>query len=211
MKRAASLLWLAAKAHWRIALLPILFAYGVLPAAGLAARSETQATVSVSFAAQLLLPFGAVLWGMSYLQIWIDSAGEEAMLACSKGRTRVVELLLLSLFFLSPVFPAYLMLAARFALPFTEYLRLTIQTLILIGLLYGGSAAAHSASLGGMLPIGWLLFSALFTRDESLAAFCIIKPGIVSQAPELQGYAPFAGIAVIGWGIGWIMERIIKK
>ena len=78
MKRSSFLLWLTAKNHRLNSLLPILVAYVILPAIGSVSNMEAnQATKMICYAYQFLLPLTATLWGMTYLQVWIDNPGEE--------------------------------------------------------------------------------------------------------------------------------------
>ena len=213
MKRSSFLLWLTAKNHRLNSLLPILVAYVILPAIGSVSNMEAnQATKMICYAYQFLLPLTATLWGMTYLQVWIDNPGEEAMRSCCLSRTLVIDLFVLTISYMTVVLPAFSVITFTYGLSFIEHYRLIIEVFTMVGLLYAVATGSHSSTIGGVLCICYLIFSTLFARDSAVEAFCIIKPILIGDICDLgKVYTPFAIFAVIAWVLGFLFDRASRQ
>lgn len=150
-------------------LAPIVSAYLVLPliaAAGLASGNWEIALANLVYGEQAIVPLGGLLWAFAYLQVWVDSDGEETMRACRRGKhVCAAELLMLNIGFTVMLLPALAAGTLFFGSLWTEYLRLITQVFSFTGLYYLVAILLRSVTMGGMLVLAYQLFCIFFCRN----------------------------------------------
>lgn len=187
---------------------PIICIYGILPIVAIVSpRNEVLQNIIII--SRILLPPSALLWYMAYLQMWIESDGQEAMRACSKGKhTCAPELMLLAVYFMLTLLPGVFIVSAVYGSVFHEYLYICVQILWAGGLLYVLSVLLHSVAMSSMLVLSYLLFCVFFSKDSSLLTFCLLKLDILSGWESLTSDSlPLLLFAVLLVAIGHIGER----
>lgn len=192
-------------------LLPIVLAYVVLPLAVLAAYKEgvEEGLRAFSYSIQTFLPLGVVLWEMAYLQIWIDSAGKEALYACSRGKHRyVLEVNIIMSGFLIMLIPEMIVTVKVFGFLLEEYLRLIVEIAFSVSAVYLLSNLLSSVTMGGMLVILYLLFCIFCAGNELMKDFSILQPNALASAQELKTkYSLIGGMTVVLFCVGYFMEK----
>lgn len=94
------LIWITLRRSLLLFFIPIICMYGIIPIVAIVSP-RNEGLQNTIMASRILLPPSALLWYMAYLQMWIESEGQEAMRACSKGKhTCAPELMLLAASFM---------------------------------------------------------------------------------------------------------------
>ena len=189
---------------------PILCIYVIIPIVAIVSPRNEELQ-NVIMASRILLPPGALLWYMAYLQMWIESEGQEAMRACSKGKhTCAPELLLLVGFFMLALLPGAFVAYAAYGPVLHEYLYICVQILWTGGMLYLLSVLLHSVAMGSMIVLSYLLFCVFFSKDGAMQGFCLLK---LDPFPNWGAFAsdslPLLIVAAFLIAIGHIWERFI--
>ncbi len=196
-------------------LAPIVSAYLVLPliaAAGLASGSWETALENLTYGEQAILPVGGLLWAFAYLQVWVDSDGEETMRACRRGKhVCAAELLMLNIGFAVMLLPALVAGTLFFRPLWTEYARLIPQGFFFTGLFYLAAILLRSVTMGGMLVLVYHLFCVFFCRNVEMRGYCLIRPDALANEAAFP-YIPIllSGAAMYLLG-AWRESRPVRQ
>ena len=187
---------------------PIICMYGMIPIVAIVSP-RNEGLQNTIMASRVLLPPSALLWYMAYLQKWIESEGQAAMRACSKGKhTCAPELMLLAGSFMLALLPGAFIVSAVYGSVFHEYLYICVQILWTGGMLYVLSVLLHSVAMSSMLVLSYLLFCVFFSKDSSMQGFCLLKLDVLSGWESLTSDSlPLLLFAILLISIGHIGER----
>lgn len=191
-------------------LAPIIVAYGILPLVAITSVADLEKSFeSVIYAEQTFLPISSLLWPMAYLQIRIESDGEEAMRVCYKGKcSSHVELALLYVGFLIMLAPVFWIASIVYDSVWVEYIRVCSQVLFTMSSFYVMAVLLHSVTMGGMLLAAYVLFCVFFSRDAGMRTYCLICPNSAAISKDLISvYFPLMLISVILFHIGSRIEK----
>ena len=121
-------------------MLPCIIMYVLLPLLCLSMSNiedEEYMMQRVFYAAQILIPVSGMLWPMVYLQIRIDSDGQEAIRSCQYcSNTCIWDLVLLEAILLLLLAPAIILFSYVYGFRLGEFFRLFTQITFTYGLLY---------------------------------------------------------------------------
>lgn len=211
MRNRLTLISITVKSSALLFFVPLFVAYLVLPFfyTSLSNIDDKEYVVQrLYYIAQTLIPVCSILWPMAYLQILIDSDGQETMRACKHGRyTCVWELVLLELILLFTLAPMAGVSINLFGLRVGEFIRLLSQISFAYGLLYFTSILLQSVSMAGMIIVSYLLFSVIFSESEALSKICIINNSLVTIDDIMMRYVPAFILAIIFYALGNFFEK----
>lgn len=130
------LIWITLRRSLLLFFIPIICMYGIIPIVAIVSP-RNEGLQNTIMASRILLPPSALLWYMAYLQMWIESEGQEAMRACSKGKhTCAPELMLLAASFMLALLPGAFIVSTVYNPMFHEYFYICVQILWTGGMLY---------------------------------------------------------------------------
>ncbi len=193
-------------------LIPVALAYLVIPLCVSVSMHEggpERGLQTFVYAIQVFLPMGALQWAMAYLQVWIDSDGQEAMRACRAGKkSRVRDLSILLLCFFVMLLPGAAYSARFFGFQWKEYARVIVETVFSVSVLYAVSVLLNSVTMGGMMVILYLLFCAFFSDDVVIRRFSMVKAQVLPDLEALlHGYGGIGFAAVLLFAAGAFLEK----
>lgn len=200
MKRAKASFWL-----------PIFLVYVLLP--GLVVTSSKSLEPErcceiLSFAVNSLLPICAVLWGMAYLQIWIDNDAVETIHACDRGRrTCAGAMAFLGALLWLMALPGSIAAYHALGYPLAQWGKLRAEIFFSLATLHFVSILTRSVGAGVIAIISYLLFCALFSNDNSVSKFCIIDVKIGQIQEILPRYLVVFGASLALWFMTHLTER----
>lgn len=191
-------------------LAPIVIAYIVLPliaATGLVSGNRENALGNLIYGEQAMLPVGALLWAFAYLQVWIDSDGEETMRACRQEKhVCSAELLMLNAGFMVMLLPVLLAGTLFFGSLWAEYARLIVQVFFFTGVFYLASVLLRSVTMSGMLVLAYQLYCVFFCRSAEMRGYCLVRPDAIAGTAGFP-YIPILLFGVAVYLIGAVMEQ----
>ena len=202
------LIWITLRRSLLLFFIPIICMYGIIPIVAIVSP-RNEGLQNTIMASRILLPPSALLWYMAYLQMWIESEGQEAMRACSKGKhTCAPELMLLAASFMLALLPGAFIVSTVYNPMFHEYFYICVQILWTGGMLYVLSVLLHSVAMSSMLVLSYLLFCAFFSKDSSMQGFCLLKLEALPGWESLTSSSlPLLLFAILLISIGHVGER----
>lgn len=204
MKRSKVIFWL-----------PIVLLYLLLPALAMTSDQSLgteQCCELLSFAVNALLPICAVLWGMAYLQMWIDNEAMETIHACDRGRrTCAGAMVFLGALLWLLALPGSVVAYRTLEYPLAQWGKLGAEIFFSLTILYLVSILSRSVGAGVIIIVSYLLFCALFSNDSDFNSFCIINVRIEQIQVLLPKYlAVFAATTGV-WVLAYLAERYIYR
>ena len=188
----------------------VILAWLILPligVVGLASGDREGVLANLIYGEQALLPVGGLLWAFAYLQMWVDSEGEETMRACRRGKyVCAAELLMLTAGFAVMLLPVFAAGMLFFGPLWGEYARLTVQVFFFTGAFYLASILLHSVSMSGMLVLAYHLFCVFFCRSAEMQGYCLVRPDRMAGEVPVP-YMPLILVGAVMYLIGMQIER----
>ena len=192
-------------------MLPCIIMYVLLPLLCLSMSNiedEEYMMQRVFYAAQILIPVSGMLWPMVYLQIRIDSDGQEAIRSCQYcSNTCIWDLVLLEAILLLLLAPAIILFSYVYGFRLGEFFRLFTQITFTYGLLYLLSALLQNVSMSGMVVISYMFFSAIFSDNRAIASMCVIQNTLTTVDNIVLFYVPILVLSVLSYYFAHIVEK----
>lgn len=208
------LIWLTVRNAWLLMIMPILSAYVILPLVYITCFywcTQEELLNNTIFTIEAIMPISGLLWILAYLQMWIDSDGEETMRACYRGKhTSSADLIILTIIYLIALIPVFFLFRVAGTDLWQEYFRAVVQTFLYGSILYLAAVGLHSTAMGSMLLLAYHLFCISFSRQEKIRAFCLIQPNIHAEDASLPYFVILVASAFL-YFVGTIIERSIYK
>lgn len=216
MRASLSLIRLSFKRARFIFTLPILLGYLIIPAISSAAYRSlglSRCLETISYATHTLIPICAVLWGMAYLQMWIDNDGQETIRACSRGKqTCAFAMVFLMLYLTVILLPIYLV--AHFLVDYStsEYIKVFAEMIFSVSMLYFISLVSRTVSVGIITVIAYLLFCVFFSGNAVFAKYCLINPSLIAEFEDvISRYFPLILLSLLLVVISHFYERYLYR
>lgn len=216
MKTYMSTFWLSIKRSKLILFLFLFTSYILIPAISVLTYRTfgvKRCLESISYASHTLIPICSVLWGLVFLQIWVDNDWQETLRACSRGQYVCgINIVISTVAMILMLLPAFFIATEMVGYSTADFIKLSIEVQFCMTILYVIALLARSVTVGVIVVTGYLLFCILFSGNSTFAAFCIIKNGsIASGADIIANYLPmtliFAGI----WSLAASFERFLYR
>lgn len=206
---------LSAKRSKVIFWLPIVLLYLLLPALAVTAEQNLGAERCcelLSFAANALLPICAVLWGMAYLQLWIDNDAMETIHACDRGRrTCASAMVFLGAVLWLMALPGSVAAYSLLEYPLAQWGKLGTEIFFSLITLYIVSILSRSVGTGVIVIVSYQLFCVLFSNDSDFNSFCIINVKIEQMQEVLPKYLAVFAVTTGFWVLAYLAERYIYR
>ena len=172
-------------------LVPLFLTLFVQPAAILLNQSMTTEEIMrvYIYASQTLLPLGMLLWGMAYLQVWIDSDGEEMLRSVKQGQHSVYpNLFLLVILYSLANIPSHLLALAYQVSNHWQYLRVFAVYIFFVGVLYLLSLLLRSVTIAACVLFIYLFLASMSPERDAYALWNVLRPHELVTAAHFQPY-----------------------
>lgn len=216
MKTYLNTFWLSIKRSKLILILFVFTSYILIPAISVLTYRTfgiKRCLESMSYASHTLIPICSVLWGLVFLQIWVDNDWQEALRACSRGRYICgINVVLSTVVIIIILLPAFFVAAEMVGYSTADFIKLSIEVQFCMTILYVISLLTRSVTVGVIVVTAYLLFCVLFSGNSTFAAFCIIKNGYIASAADIiNTYLPMSFICSAIWILSAMFERFLYR
>ena len=192
-------------------LIPLSALFIVLPIIGYSTFAQSNIDESrrtIIWAAQALLPLCCLLLPMAHFNIWFNTLGKEALVACSNNhRSCISEIIYICVCIAVVLFLAFLLFSIFYGFRWLELIRLYAQCLFSVASYYLCTVLSGNVTLGA-LPIAVYLFFCICLNDiADYSVLFILDLQNLAEYSQLGKYISIYCISFFLIVVGAVLEE----
>ncbi len=214
MITCAKLLVIVLRKAKLLAVLPVFLIYCLVPSVTLSKYFSTgvfEASTMFICLSQMLFPLCSILWPMGYLHIWVEGDICEALRAHSvHHKSCSGEMLLLFVIYLLLMLPVVLFATVLYQVIWLEYVRLVIQTTIVMCCFYFLSMLFKNVTIGAIPVISYLFLCFCISDSADLSVLSILEPFKSAEESNWFNLIFIEVVSVLLFCLGHLLDRFWK-